>query len=789
MSTKNPNINPDLNQIDDENEGPGMSEVFARTLKHWQWLLISVIFFTGLGVLLILRTPKSYTEDAQVVIKNDGEGGSSSADFNNLGIFGHNANVTNELTTMASPDIMEEVVKMLDLTVEYYQPGLFHDKTLYGNTLPFTVSFTGVPDDKSLSFKLDIDKNKKFTVSKLKYYDADSNKWIKSDKTYQGTFGIPVKTQYCTFTLNPTDKYQVGEDYEIIIKKKKLSSTVRDYAKKLKITLDDDLGSVLNLTISDASRQRADEILAGVIAVYNDKWIQEKNQMAVSTSKFIDDRLGVIEKELGNVDSDISRYKSENLIPDVTTVTSSYVQEQGDLSKMIVDLEGELQAAKGLRTRLTTAGNSGSVLPANTTIENSSLQNQIKDYNELVLKRNTLESKSSEKNPVVQQMDNEIAQLRGAILSSADNAIQGLEGQLSALQAAKNVTVGQIASSPTQAKYLLSVERQQKVKENLYLFLLQKREDNELNQAFTALNTRIIKKPGGDGVPTAPKKSLILLGSFVLGLLVPFGCNYVILNFDKKVRSRNDVLDLKVPMIGEIPMDKEALKRVKKGSEPQLVIENGNRNYINESFRVTRTNIEFTNVHKNGCNVIVFTSFNPGSGKSFVSMNLGAALALKGKRVLVIDGDMRRGTTSEYVGNPSKGLANYLIGHIPDYESVIAQAPGTDNLWVMPVGKLPPNPTELIETPAFNKMIESLREQYDYILIDCPPIAIVADADIMNVVADRTVFVLRIGLLDKALLKELEKFYVEKKYKHLSFILNGTDNAKIAYGNSKDYLK
>lgn len=789
MSAHNSQLNPDWNKIDEEdNNDPSIAEVIKRTLKHWPWLLLSVILFTGLGVLIILRTPKSYTENAQVVIKNDSEGGSSAiSDFNDLGIFSRNTNVMNEISTMASPDITEEVVKMLNLNIEYAKPGLFHDKVLYGKTLPIEVSFPTLGDENQVSFSLDISGNGKFELSDLKKYDPERNKWIKNGKTYKGSIGSPLQTDYGTVVVNTTPQYGAGKEYEINVVKNSLAGTINSYNKKVKVTLDDDDSTVIDLSITDQSRQRADEILAAIIAVYNDNWIKEKNQIALSTSKFIDDRLGVIEGELGNVDSDISRYKSENLVPDVQAMTASYIKEQEDLSKIIVDIDAQLQAARNLRVRINTAGTEGNALPTNTTINDPGLQNQIKDYNELLLRRNTLETKSSERNPAVQQLDAEIAQMRGAIMGSVDNAIQGLEGEMRTLQSARGSATGKIATSPTQAKYLLSVERQQKVKENLYLFLLQKREDNELNQAFTAYNTRIIKKPGGDGTPVAPKKPLILICFILIGLCVPFSYNYAFLKWNTKIRSRDDLETVQTPMIGEIPFDKNYSKSQKRNENPMLVVNYGNRDVINEAFRVTRTNIEFTRIHKDACNVIALTSFNPGSGKSFIAMNLGASFALKGKKILVVDGDLRRGSTSEYIGSPTKGLTDYLAGHTNNFEDLILHYPDRDDLFILPVGKSVPNPTELIEGDRFAELMQSLRGKFECIIIDCPPIEVVADTHIIDAVADRTIFVLKVNLLDKKLLKELDKFYKEKKFKNMSFILNGSDNDKIAYGGSGKY--
>lgn len=785
MSAENKPQYTEVSRPTPEEQEPTVKDVVNRTLKHWPWLLFSIIVCTGLGVLIVLTTPKKYNETAQVVIKNDSEGGSTaiSSSISNLGLFSNNSNVKNEIATMASPDIMLEVVKMLDLTVDYYEKGTFHKKALYGNNLPVQATFPDLEDFRSIRFNVTIKPNGDFTIFKLKKYIPDSNSWEKIAGEFKGKLGVPVKTPVGTIFLSPTTRYVAGkENLELSIVKKSLANTVNSYTKKLDIELDDDDSTVIDLTINDENRQRADEILAAVIAVYNESWINEKNQNSIQTSKFINERLGVIENELGRVDSDISDYKSANMVPDIRTMTESYVKETQELTQQIVQLEGQLQSVNNLRRHLSTAGLEGNALPANTSLENAALQSQINDYNELLLKRNTLESKASDKNPVVQNLDEELRQMRGAIMSSVDNAVQGLESRLGSLRTAQSNTTSKLSAAPVQAKHLLSVERQQMVKENLYLFLLQRREDNELNQAFTAYNTRIIKKPGGDGSPTAPKTGFIIFTSFLFGLFIPFGWNFLIEKWDNKIRSRDDLKHVKTPMIGEIPLLKKIVKKGKKADRPQMLIKSGNRDVINEAFRVLRTNIDFTRIHKDGCNVISFTSFNPGSGKSFISMNLAASMALKGKKILVIDGDFRRGSTSSYVGSPRKGLTSYLAGHQNDVKGMIVQYPDMENLYVLPSGNVPPNPTELLETPEFSELVEDLKKDYDYIFIDCPPIGIVADASIINLVSDRTIFVVRAGLLNKTDVNELDKLYSEKDYNNMAFILNGTTFEMSAYG-------
>ena len=337
------------------------------------------------------------------------------------------------------------------------------------------------------------------------------------------------------------------------------------------------------------------------------------------------------------------------------------------------------------------------------------------------------------------------------------------------------------------------------MKENLYLFLLQKREENELNQAFTAYNTRVIEAPTGSGAPTSPKNNLVLTGSFLVGLFLPFAIVYIKFLTDTKVRGRKDIDSLKVPLLGEIPQvgkskiykDKKEYYKfkekagIKKDKIP--LVQSGMRDSVNEAFRVLRTNIEFTRVNKDACDVVAITSFNPSSGKSFISVNLGVSIALRDHKVLVIDGDMRHASASAYIGKPKEGLSDYLAGNVKDAGKLLVQMPENQNLWILPVGSIPPNPTELLENPRFGQLIEEMKQRFDYIIIDCPPVEVVADAQLIDKYADRTIFVLRAGLFERSMLPVFEKLYEDKKYKRISFILNGTSQSKGKYGYSYSY--
>ena len=558
------------------------------------------------------------------------------------------------------------------------------------------------------------------------------------------------------------------------------------YTQKLWAELGNEDATIINLSIDDASVQKAEDILNTLIEVYNEKWIQDKNQIAVSTSRFIGERLGVIENELGHVDENISSYKSEHLLPDVQAASNLYMSQSAENKKEIQALTNQLTTAQYIRRELNSK-EMNQPLPTNSGIANVNIESQIGEYNKIVLDRNRLIANSSEKNPLVKDLGNSMQSMKRTILQSVDNLIVSLNTQIRSIRQQEATTTQQLASNPSQAKYLLSVERQQKVKEELYLYLLQKREENELSQAFTAYNTRMITAPRGSALPTAPNKKNILLVALALGLLVPAVIIFMQENMNTKVRGKKDLENLSVPYLGEIPLYFRNKKKKNKFSEYAIVVEEGNRNIINEAFRVLRSNVDFMKSKNTEQKVFIETSFNPGSGKSFLSMNIAMSFAIKGKKVLVIDGDLRHGTVSAYVGSPKKGLSDYLGNKEVVWNELLVIDKKYPNLHIIPVGTIPPNPTELLEDGSLATLMQDLRDEYDYIFIDCPPIDIVADTQIIEQYADRTLFVVRAGLLDRSLLPELESIYQEKRFKNLSVILNGTESTGGRYGYRYGY--
>lgn len=759
-----------------------LQDLWGMFFQKWYWFALSLFVALATASLYLLSTPNVYTRTAAILVKDDSKNNSSASamnEFADMGIFKSNTNINNELLTLKSPTLMTEVVKRLGLNEIYtVRRGLKRIELYKSNPILVTYLFD---DKKSVSFDIEVGAQNKFYLSNFIVAGEET------EERLEGIIGDSIQTSAGTLAISLTSQYENSFTGSTIRYSKESADMMADsYTQKLRAELGNEDATIINLSIDDASVQKAEDILNTLIEVYNEKWIQDKNQIAVSTSRFIGERLGVIENELGHVDENISNYKSEHLLPDVQAASSLYMSQSAENKKEIQTLTNQLATAQFIRRELG-GKEMNQPLPTNSGIANVNIESQIGEYNKMVLDRNRLIANSSEKNPLVKDLGNSMQSMKRTILQSVDNLIVSLNTQIRSIRQQEATTTQQLASNPSQAKYLLSVERQQKVKEELYLYLLQKREENELSQAFTAYNTRMITAPRGSALPTAPNKKNILLVALALGLLVPAVIIFMQENMNTKVRGKKDLENLSVPYLGEIPLYFRNKKKKNKFSEYAIVVEEGNRNIINEAFRVLRSNVDFMKSKNTEQKVFIETSFNPGSGKSFLSMNIAMSFAIKGKKVLVIDGDLRHGTVSAYVGSPKKGLSDYLGNKEVVWNELLVIDKKYPNLHIIPVGTIPPNPTELLEDGSLATLMQDLRDEYDYIFIDCPPIDIVADTQIIEQYADRTLFVVRAGLLDRSLLPELESIYQEKRFKNLSVILNGTESTGGRYGYRYGY--
>lgn len=791
------------NSAEDE-ELFSLTDFLKQCLRQWKWFLASLIFFTGVGIFYLYRKEPVYTRSMDILVKDQSvnDGVSSIANsFSYLGFGTSNPKVYNELIAFKSPAVMMEVVKRLNLTMNYKLKDGLKKKTLYNTSNPYDVVFESLGEDEAAGFRMQIHPNGTFVLSKV--WKSVPGGVEKFEGTFAGSIpNGPVNTPVGKVLIERNPDFKPGPDWgkeevTIDVTKNGYLSTVQSYQTKLKGDLADQDADVIDLSINDESIARANDVLNAVVQVYNERWIEDKNKIAIATSKFISERLKVIEAELGNVDNQISEFKSEIGIPDLAEAGKGLMEQDFKTRNEIINLESQIAMTTFLKDYLENPKNRHEILPSISGTNNTVLENQITAYNSKLIERNNLAQNSSEANPLVQDMDSELVGLRNAILQSTKGNIANLESSMRQFDKAQSESRNQLSNAPKQANTLLSAERKQLVMQELYLYLLQKREETELTQSYTSENIRVITPPFGPLLPGSPKKALIIIIAALLGLAIPAVALYIADASNNAIRSKKDLDGVQVPFAGEIPFvgKKRRLKKMlktKKGKQreidkPKVVVKEGQRDIPNEAFRVVRSNIDFMIGKSEKASVLVFTSFNPGSGKSFVAYNIGASFSLKGKKVLLIDGDLRHASLSGYVDSPKKGLVDYLAGDVSDWQTLIKKAPDLSNLFIMPIGHKPPNPAELLENGRFESMINEARDQYDLIMIDCPPINIVVDTQIINRLSDRTIFVVRAGLFSKSDFKEVEKIYKDKKLNNMSLLLNGTTSEFSTYHTYGSY--
>lgn len=763
-----------------------LRDAWFLCLAHWKWFLLSVILTLSGAYYYLLRTPKTYVASASILIKPDNNRGNSPDQLlarQRMVVEGaSDAQMTNEILALSSATITRSVAERLNLDVEYAHKGMFHDKVIYGSELPVKVEFLNIGEEQRAAFHLSLQADGRVVL------DDFSKDGANLSGTIMGKVGERCVTPVGLVKLVANTGYRPGTTDEYKVTRSPISSVAASVRGSFSIALSNKASTIIDIQYSDVNTARAKDAIDMLISVYNENWVRDRNQISVSTNEFIKERLAVIQRELGSVDQNIAGYKSANLLPDVEQSGSMAVTQANDAEAKARELSTQVYMTRHVKEYLTDGRHENQVLPSNSGINNASIQAQINDYNTRLLERNRLLATSSAQNPAVMDLETQLGSIRRGIIQSLDNELDMLKTQQRVTEASHSEATSKISANPRQASYLLSVERQQKVKESLYLFLLQKREENELSQAFTAYNTQIIETPHVTGIPPQPVSRNILLTAFLIGLAIPAAFVFGREALNSTVRGRKDLEDYSMPLVGELPLKgkkRPVWKRWRKEkivAVPNMVVADQKRDILNEAFRTVRTKLEFTLGFDGRNKVVMLSSLNPGSGKTFITANLGAAFSLKGKRVLVMDLDLRKASLSDYVGQPKVGISNYLSGQIEDWHEIITPLNRVD---VLPCGVIPPNPAELLSTERFAEMIKAAREEYDIIFLDCPPVEIVADAEIINPHADLTLFIVRASLMERSYLKDIERWYAEKKYNNLTLLLNGTTDALGRYGYHK----
>lgn len=744
--------------------GINLVDLLAYFASKWKWFLLSVLVCGGIAWYHYARSPLVYFRSATVIIK-DPSNKTSTTGLDRFDNIINKVNVANEILQFRSKKLMREVLQRLHADISYQLEDGLRSNELY-NQSPVLLSFPDALPEQHFAFTVTLKDKKSLVLSDFTGIDVKSDFTVEMYDTVTLSRGMRV-------VATPTNYYSDSwTGTPIRVAKLPMESMVNYYKSALGIQQEEEESSILTLALKDGSAARAEDILNTLINVYNEEAIKDKNQVAVNTADFINDRLIIIENELGGVESELETFKQRNQIVDIASSAGMYMSESQKYNTDALELETQLRLANFIKDYLTDPAKETDLIPSNTGIGDMNIESQISLYNTAKLKRDHLIDDSSVNNPVVLELNNSLRAMKQNIIRAVDNMIVSLNVQRSDAQSREMRAQNRITSIPTKERKMLSIERQQKVKEALYLFLLNKREENALSQAMADNNARVIDGAEGSNSPISPNRNRILLLGLLVGLAIPSLACLGILFLDTRVHSRKDVEGIvSVPYLGEIPQDKEAGK-LNEQESPFLLAKEQRDSTVSEAFRILRTNMALMARKGLPQQVIIFTSLNEGAGKTFISKNLGMSLVLAKKKVILIDMDIRRGTLSRQFHLKKIGLTNYLADNTLLAEDIIQHQDGFD---IIAAGAIAPNPAELLMDERLDKLVTELRRRYDYIVVDSVPVGIIADATISNRIADLTIFVARAGRLDRRQLPEIEQLYKENKLHNMALVLNGAD--------------
>lgn len=750
-------------------QGVNLADVFFYLASKWKWFLLSVAVLGGLSWYHWAKSPLVYYRSATVIIK-DPSSKTSTAGLDRFDNFINKVNVANEILQFRSKRLMREVVTRLHADVSYtVQDGLRRTE-LYTSS-PVAVRFPDASPEQPLGLTVTAKDKGHVQLNGFQGFGPSAegrSLTVRLGDTVSVSPGLHV-------VVTATNDYGTGwQGRPVEVRKSPLDAVADRYRNSIGIQQEEEESSILTLSVKDNSAARAEDVLNMLITVYNEEAIKDKNQVAVNTADFINERLIIISRELGGVETELEDFKRTNLVVDLGATTGYTMGDAQKYGTEALELETQLRLAGYIKEYLTDPSKETGLIPSNTGISDMNIENQISLYNTAKLKRDRLLGESSENNPVVLELNNSLRSMKQSIIRAVDNLIVSLDVKRQDATARERRAQGRVLSIPRKEREMLSIERQQKIKESLYLYLLNKREENALSQAMADNNARVIDSADGPSSPVAPDRNRMLALGILSGLFLPGVVFLCILFMDTRVRSRKEIEGaLSVPFLGTIPYD-----RKRKGSDLTQTEADGD-SAVSEAFRLLRTNMAFMSRKGAPQQVVTFTSFNEGAGKTFVARNLALSLTYAKKRVVLLDLDIRKGTLSRHFGAGHVGVTNYLADPSLTVDDVIQHLEAFD---IVPAGAVAPNPAELLMDERLDSLVSELRSRYDYVVADNVPVGLIADASIANRIADLTLFVVRAGRLDRRQLPDIERLYADHKLRNMAVVLNGVDHHGNGYG-------
>ena len=676
--------------------------------------------------------------------------------FDERGQIRDKIDVDSEIEALRSPQLLQEVVKRLNLHINYKINGI-KKVDLYAQS-PVFVLFLNSIEQEPISFQLDIISDSIVQLSNFVLGE------IKISQTIRTGLNEETSTPVGNIVILPTRHYSTEMQLPLEISKSRIINIAMFYARSLKVSLASRKKTMIHLTLEDVSQQRAEDFLNTLISVYNENWLSEKNQPVIATLRLLNEKIEAAKKDLDEIDDSLELFKRQYSVIDIRDAGWQARKEFSEYSGRAQVVQNQISVAKLIQKDLKDVNKRWELLPSNLVLNHQAIESSISLHNDLIQKRNRLIVDSGEKNPVLVELSNQISSLRQTILQTVDKLITTSNTQLRNLRSQAQKMSAQIDSYPEQERELQSLEREQSAKNDLYLYLLRQREENEMALLTAKTKSRLNGIPSGSSAPVKPQKYQIFLIAFIAGMGVPcsiiWGWNVV----SPAVRGKIDLNNFPVQSLGTIPS-----VRITDPEKDMIQVHGHGRGAINEAFRIVRTKLDRT--CKPVLKVILFTSMEPGSGKTFVTANIAKSFALAGKKIILLDLDMRTASLSKFINSPESGIANFLNN--PKDRLFIADSDSYDGFDIIPVGAIPPNPSELLMSDHLESLIGDLKAEYDYVFIDCTSVDLVTDALIVEQYADLSVFVLRENCTNKRKLNELVNIFHSGEFKNMRVILNG----------------
>jgi len=773
-------------EVNEGNSSFDFATLYRTIVLNWYWFVLSLIIFGSLGAIYLRYATPMYQATAKLLIKdesNSNRRGSSLQNMSNLGIISNSTGIDNEMEILTSHSIAEDAIRDLKLYVNYSTKGRVKDIILYRNQ-PLNVDV-----DQAHLERLNAPINLSITRDSLTYTVTGTYYVPTNDNSNEGPYSInrkftslpatiATRAGIITISSNYGHSLKNADVLNVSILSPRMASN--KYVNELQVAQTAKSTSIAQLQLTDEVPQRSLDYLKQLAIVYNRQANEDKNTIALRTDKFINDRLGKINAELGKTEGQLQNYKQQNGIVELKMNAGNSVANQNNSELKLAEVETQIELFNTIAREVESSSrNLSQVIPSNVGLDDQSSTSLINKYNELVLERNRLLRSASESSPVVEPLTAQIRELNGNIRRAIGAARQNLQIQRDAVLSQVNKFNEQVAETPQQERMLTQIDRQQEVKSGLYLMLLQKREENNISLAATADKGKLIDDPQLLG-KISPKSTSIMLVALLIGLVLPVLVILILQFFRYKIEGHDDVARLtKLPIIADV-----AIASNKAKGKADIVVHENQNNQMEEIFRSMRTNLQF--MLKEGQKVVLFTSSTSGEGKTFNAANLSVSFGLLGKKVILVGLDIRRPRLAELFGiNDHKhGITNLLVKDNPTIEDIYEQilpSGVNKNLDLLMAGPIPPNPAELIARNSLDIIINLLKEKYDYIMIDTAPVGLVTDTLQIARVANASIYMCRADYTPKSSFNLINALANEKKFPNMAIVLNGIDMSKRKY--------